>query len=232
VVKVRRPSLPTVIALLALFIALDGPSHAQNLLDGKQLRKGSVTTRAIKDRTVKVRDLTRGAFRELKRVRNNSITEAKLANRSVTIGKLMPGAVRGPAIADRSVGTADLALGSVGSAQLAANGVGTSAVADGSLGARDIARYYGRFTVDMPTITAGACWSAAPANLAAERAGADISRDLVIVTPDATWPERQLTFTVKNDGNRSRFVIAACNEGGQSVPRLIRGFRYAVIDLP
>jgi hypothetical protein len=230
-VKVRRPSLPTAIALLALFIALDGPSHAQSLLDGKQLRKGSVTTRAIKDRTVKVRDLTRGAFRELKRVRNNSITEAKLANRSVTIGKLMPGAVRSPAIADRSVGTADLALGSVGSAQLAANGVGTAAVADGSLGARDIARYYGRFTMDVPAVNPGACWPGAPAGLAPERVGADIRQDLVLVTPDSRWP-LGLAFTAKNDGSPSRFVILACNVTGTRSVAFTGGFRYAVIDLP
>lgn len=230
--KVRRPSFPAVVALLALFVALDGPSHARDLLDGKRLRKGSVSTRAIKDRTLKVRDLSRPAVRDLKAVRNGSITEAKLANRSVTPGKIMPGAVDASAIADRSVGTADLALGSVGSSHIGAGAVGGAAVADGSLGARDIARFYGRFTMVVPEVPEGQCWSGAPVGLAAERAGADISQDLVLVTPGRAWPERDLAFTVQNDGRPDRFVIAACNVTLGTVPQFQSNFRYIVIDLP
>jgi hypothetical protein len=231
-VKLRRPSIPTAIALLALFVALDGPAHAQRLINGKLLRTGTVTSRALKDRTVKTRDLSRATYRDLKAVRNDAVTASKLSAGAVTSSKIAAGAVGASAIADRSVGPADLAAGSVGAAQIAANGVGGAAVADGSLGARDIARYYGRFTMAVPGVPAHSCWSGAPTLLAPERARADISRDLVLVTPDSRWPDDRLSMTVQNDGNASRFVIQACNPGGSATPGFEAGFRYMVIDLP
>jgi hypothetical protein len=212
---VRRPSFATVIALMALFVALGGPARAVELL-----RPGSVTSKAIKDRTVQARDLKRKTLRWLRETRNNSITEAKLANRSVTPGKLAVGAVGSPALADRAVGTVDLATGSVTGVQ----------VADGLLSARDLGRYWGRFRVQLPAIRAGRCWSAEPKGLAPERARADISQDLVLVTPDSFWQDRQLAFTVSNSGLPSRFVLSAC-AFATSAPVEV-GFRYLVIDLP
>ncbi|MGH2948840.1 MAG: hypothetical protein ACRDPC_21735 [Solirubrobacteraceae bacterium] len=229
----RRPSLPLVIALLALFVALGGPAEAQRFIDGKLLRKGSVTSRAVKDRSLKVRDLGKPARRALRATRNNSITEAKLANGSVTPGKLAPGAVGSAAIADRSVGAVDLAAGSVGAPQIVDGTIGGAEVADGSLAAQDLGRYYGRFRTTIGPVPAARCWSAAPAGLAPEQAGADISQDLVLVTPDADWPEDKLAFTVRNDGRDDRFVLAACNHHPTApVPAFEAGFRYLVIDLP
>jgi hypothetical protein len=230
-VKLKRPSVPTVIALLALFVALGGPAQAQRFINGK-LRKGSVTTRAIKDRSVQVRDLNRRAVRSLQSTPNNSINEAKLANGSVTPGKLAGGAVGSAAIADAGVTGADLAPFSVGTAAVVDGSITGAKVADGSLGAQDIARFWGRFRVEIPEIAAGACWSAAPAGLAPEVAGADISQDLVVVTPGADWPDRALSFTVSNDGEVGRFVLQACNPGAAAHPAFEVGFRYMVIDIP
>jgi hypothetical protein len=222
-----------VVALLALFVALGGPAHAQRLINGKLLRKGSVTTRAVKNRSLQVKDLSRRAERSLRATADNSITEAKLANSSITPGKLAGGAVSSPAIADRSVGAIDLAPGSVGPAALADGSVSGAKIADGSLDARDLGRYFGRFRVDLPEdIASGACWSGEPTGLAPEQAGADISQDLVLVTPGDTWPEERLTFMVRNSANPSRFVLAACNQSSTHVARFAATFRYLVIDLP
>ncbi len=213
----RRPSFATVVALLALFIALGGPAEAQRLLD-----RGSVNSATVKDRSLKVRDLSRKTVRELRQTRNNSITEAKLANRSVTPGKLSVGSVGSAAIADRSVGAVDLATGTVTGGE----------VADGSLTGADLGRYWGRFRVQVPAIASGSCWSGEPTGLAPEAAGADISQDLVLVTPDSGWPEDKLAFTVRNSALRSRFVLAGCNRTISQVPAFEVGFRYVVIDLP
>jgi hypothetical protein len=224
-----------VVALLALFVALGGPAHAQRLIDGKLLRKGSVTTRAVKDRSLKLKDLSRRAERSLRATANNSITEAKLANSSVTPGKLAGGAVSSPAIADRSVGAIDLGTGSVGAAALADGSVSGAKVADGSLDARDLGRFHGRFSIrdeDSPSINAGSCWPAVPTGLAPEVAQADISQDLVLVTPGANWPEDTLALTVSNDGIPSRFVLSFCNVTPRPVDPPDVGFRYLVIDLP
>jgi hypothetical protein len=222
-----------VIALLALFVALDGPAQAQRLINGKLLRKGTVTSRAVKDRSLGVKDLSRKAVRRLQATRNNSITEAKLANSSVTPGKLQPGAVGSAAIADRGISGVDLATSSVGGAQIADSSIGGIDIADGSLDARDLGRYWGRFTVTLPEdIPPFSCWSGEPAGLGPELAGADISQDLVLVTPGQTWPDERLAFTVRNSSISSRFVISACNTTGTIVRKFTVSFRYVVIDLP
>jgi hypothetical protein len=232
-VKIGRPSLPLVVASIALFVALGGPAHAQRFINGKLLRKGTVTTRAVKNRSLQVQDLSRRAERSLRSTANNSITEAKLANSSVTPGKLAPGAVGTAALADRSVGAIDLGTHSVGAAALADGSVTGPKVADGSLDARDLGRYSGRFRVDLPEdIPARGCWSGEPIGLAPELAGADISQDLVLVTPGDSWPEDRLTFMASNSANPSRFVLAACNPTEHAVGRFAATFRYLVIDLP
>jgi hypothetical protein len=223
---VKRPSFATCIALLALFIALGGPAQASRFIDGK-LRKGSVTTATVKDHSLKTRDLSKKALRELRSTRDGSITEVKIANGAVTQRKLAPGSVGTAAIADRSVGAADLAASSVTGTQ----------IADGTLNARDVGRFYGRFQLadPIPALSPGECWSGVPADLAAERAKADISHDLVFVTPDSTWPEKKLSFNVKLEPNSpkpGRFTLAACNLTLSNSQPFTPSFRYLVIGLP
>jgi hypothetical protein len=81
-------------------------------------------------------------------------------------------------------------------------------------------------------VPASACWSGEPVGLAPEQAGADISSDLVLVTPDAGWPERQLAFTVRNSADKRRFVLAGCNVTAAASPPADVGFRYVVIHIP
>lgn len=227
----RRPTAPMVIALLALFVALDGPAHAQRVISGKLLRKGTVTSRAVKNHSLQVKDIKRKSVRKLKATANGSITEAKLANSSITPGKLGLGAVGSAAIADRGVGGVDLAPAAVGGLQVADGSLGGADVGDGSLDARDLGRYWGRFRLRVGQVAPGQCWSGVPGGLAPEAAGADISQDLVMATPTAEWPEA-LAFTVRNDGRADRFVLTGCNKTLGTVPAFEAGFRYLVIDLP
>jgi hypothetical protein len=208
----RRPSFATGIALLALFIALGGPAEAQRLLG-----KGDVNSRVVKDRSLKTRDLSRGAVRDLRSTPNGSVTEAKIANGAVTPGKLARGAVTAPSIADRAVSGA--------------------AVADGSLSAPDLGRFWGRFRSTIGPIGFGKCWSGEPTGLPAELAGVDISNDLVLVQPDDHFLERRVTFNVRASSTRGRFVLSACNvglpvTGVEDLDAFEVSFRYLIIDLP
>ena len=206
----RRPSLATVIALLALFVVLGGPAEAANVVK-------RITGRDVKDHSLQVRDLSRGAVKTLQTPRDGSVTAPKLA----------PGSVTSAAIAERTVNAGDVAINSLGAAQ----------IADGSLTARELARFYGRFKLSdsIPALDHGDCWSGVPAGLAAEKAGVDISQDVVLVTPDATWPQDRLSLTVKVESTavkRGRFVLAACNVGaGQTTP-FKPSFSYLILDLP
>jgi hypothetical protein len=209
---VKRPSFAAVIALLALFIALGGPAEAQRLFG-----RGDVDSRVVKDRSLKTRDLSRRAVRELRRTPNGSITEAKIANGAVTPGKLATGAVGAGALADSAVGGAQ--------------------VANGSLTAADLGRFWGRFRSTIGPIEFGKCWSGEPTGLPPELAGADISNDLVIVQPDDRLFERRVTFNVRGSSTRGRFVLSACNvglpvSGPHDLDAFEVSFRYLIIDLP
>jgi hypothetical protein len=207
---VKRPSFASAIALLALFIALGGPAQAAKVVK-------RVTSRDVKDHSLKLRDLSRDAVRQLQTPRNGSVTSPKLAANAVTA----------TAIADRSIGAPDIALNSLTGTQ----------IADASLTAREVGRFYGRFqlSANIPALNQGHCWSGVPTGLAAERAGADISQDVVLVTPDASWPQDQLTLTVKVENTqptRGRFVLAACNAGTGTTTAFKPSFSYVIIGLP
>ena len=206
----RRPSFATAIALLALFIALGGPAEAAKVVK-------RVTSRDVKDHSLQVRDLSRRAVTTLQTPRDGSVTASKL----------VPGSVTSAAIADRTINAGDIAINALGGLQ----------IADGSLTARELARFYGRFKVSdsIPALDHGDCWSGVPTGLAAEKAGVDISQDVVLVTPDATWPQDQLSLTVKVESTspkRGRFVLAACNVGQGRTAPFNPTFSYVILDLP
>jgi hypothetical protein len=221
-----------VIALLALFVAVGGPAEAARLIGGKQ----------VKDRSLQTRDLSKKAVRELRSTPRRSVGERALADGGVTTSKLRNGAVTAVKVAPATIGASQLAPGAVGSRELRAGAAGQAQiadgavtgakVADGSLDARDTARFSGRFRVTVPIVAGQSCWSGEPVGLAPEQAGADISGDLVLATPDSAWPERQLAFTVRGSANRSRFVLAGCNATNAATTEADVGFRYVVIDLP
>ena len=218
----RRPSAALVVALLALFVAVGGPAEAARLIRSKD----------VANHSLKAQDLSKKAVRTLRQTPRSSVGTRELRDGAVTPVKLAPSAVGSGQLAPEAVGTRELRGAAVGSAQLADGGVTGAKVADGSLDARDTARYAGRFRVTVPKVVRNTCWSGEPVGLAPEQAGADVAGDLVLVTPDASWPERQLAFTVRGSATRSRFVLAGCNVTAADTDAVEVGFRYVVIDLP
>jgi hypothetical protein len=228
----RRPSAAMIVALLALFVALGGPAEAARVINGKLLQRGSVTGKAIKNRSIGMRDLSKASIRTLKSTPAGSITEAQLANGAVTPGKLAPGAVGSASIAQGGVSAGNLAHGAVGSLQTLDNSLTGNDIADGGLSANDIGRFWGQFSVKVPEVPGDSCWSGEPVGLAPERAGANINKDVVLVTPGSQWPDKQLSLTVRQSGNQSRFVLIGCNPTPTKSPAATVLFNYVIVDVP
>jgi len=228
----RRPSAALAVALVALFVAVGGPAEAARLIGSDD----------VKDRSLKTEDLSKKAVNTLRatprrsvgerQLRDGAVATAKLRDGAVTPVKLVPSAVGSAQLAPDAVGTRELRAGAAGSAQIADGAVTGAKIADGSLDSRDTSRYSGRFRVTVPRVPARTCWSGEPVGLAPEQAGADISGDLVLATPDSSWPERALAFTVRGSANRSRFVLAGCNVTDTATDEVEVGFRFVVVDLP
>ena len=225
----RRPSVPTAISLVALFVALGGPAKAARLINGREIARGTIRSAQIRDHSLATRDLSRSAVRFLRSTPDASVTEAKIANEAVTTAKLGASAVTGAKLAAGAVGTLALAPGAVTAPKLAGGSVGGDQVADGSLSTDDVARFSGRFRVPgIPTIPGGSCWSGQvqPQEIPDN---ADISQDLVLVTPGSSFDEKRLVFSYRNSSEPAHFVLALCNvTGGAFAPGDI-AFRYAVL---
>src|SRR5918999_3932793 len=197
----RRPSPSAVIAAVALFVAVGGPAQAAQLIDGGDIKKGTVGSKQVEDRSIKPQDLARGTVRSLKATPARSVVDASLADNAVTTRALAPGSVLTGTVGDGSLTAADLASNSVGTdevednavgqTEIRNNGVGASEIADqsvdsgevidGGLLARDLARYAGVLIVDFSQLDGGDCQGAAVTGTPADLANADISNDLVVV---------------------------------------------------
>ncbi len=119
----------TLIALLALFVALGGPAEAARLINGKNIRKGTVRGKQIKDRSLTTRDLSVGTRSSLRATPAGSVGTAQILNGSVSLEKLAPNSVTGNQVFDRSLTGVDLATDTIGAAQLAPNAVTNSEIA-------------------------------------------------------------------------------------------------------
>jgi hypothetical protein len=225
----RRPSPAMLVALLALFVALGGPAQARRLVNGADIKKGTVRSAQIRDRTLTLRDINPAVVRQLEHTPGNSITEGMLVNGAVTANKLGPGAVTAGKLSGGAVSAASIADGAVTGAK----------IADGSLTTADVARFSGRFRVvqqDLGTIGAHACWRGEPQGLAPERAGADITADALLVTPlGAMWDDKlMLTARTSGSAQPSRFVLMICNPTDDPIATPAAGitFSYVVFDVP
>src|SRR4051812_49717878 len=79
----RRPSPAMVVALIALFVALGGPAQAKRVIDGGSIRKGSITSRQIKNGSVAKADLSKTAVRSLTAIPASSLGSAPIADGQV-----------------------------------------------------------------------------------------------------------------------------------------------------
>jgi hypothetical protein len=189
--------LPTVIALVALVVALGGTSSAANKISGKSILKGTVASKQLKDLGVLGADL-RGDAVTGEKVADGSLTSADLGDGSVTSQDVTDGSLTGVDVKDASLGAADLAASSVGTSELA-DSVVTGRALDGA----------GFAPLDFPSIAAGSCTLSTFAPPGAEIADGNLSDDVVLATPDAFFGGN-FSFSVKTEGGAT-IGIKMCN---------------------
>jgi hypothetical protein len=219
----RRPSAAFVLAAVALFVALGGPAEAQKLLSGSDIKKGTVTTRQIKDRSLEAKDLSVKARRALA---TGGVTSRAVADSSLTAADLGANSVGTEELGDNAVGQAEIRNNGVGASEIADNSVDGGEIVDGGLRARDIARFSGTLEVRFTKVPKQSCLPAPVSNVGA---GADVSQDLMVVSASAAWPD-SLSYHVRASSPPGSFVFVACNPTVADVtPPALVEFRYAVI---
>ncbi len=236
--RLRRVHPATLIALLALFVAVGGPAEAARLINGKTIRKGTVRGRQIKDRSLTTRDLSVGTRRSLRatpagsvgasQIRNGAVSLDKLAPNSVTgnqvfdhslsavdllhdtlsAAEIAPNAITNSEIATNAVTKSDIATGAVGQAEIGAAAVGTGEIIDGDLHATDLGAFAGKVNGDFAIVVAGTC-QVKDFPVAPQHAGQDLTTDLVVVGTPASLPDN-LVATGKAAGATS-LRLQICN---------------------
>jgi hypothetical protein len=121
-VSVRRPSHATVIAYLALFVALAGTAVAAKKIQSRDIAKNAVKTNKIADAAVSNR-----------KIANFAVNTSKLADEAVTEDQLAPDSVSGNKIQQSSIGTGKLREGAVETDKIADLAVTNPKLADGAV---------------------------------------------------------------------------------------------------
>ena len=122
----------TIIAMIALLVALSGVGYAATKIGTAQLKNGAVTTPKLKNGAVTTPKLKNGAVNTAK-LKNGAVNTAKLRNNAVNSSKLASGAVRAADLGAGSVGASALANSAVTAAKIAGGAVGTNALANGAV---------------------------------------------------------------------------------------------------
>jgi hypothetical protein len=241
-----------VVALLALFVALDGPATAAHLIDGRSIKSNSITNKQIRNRTIGTQDLSKTALKRLQATPAGSITAAQLAAKAVDGSKLADGAVGAGALAPKSVdaskltdgliGATQLGMGSVTPSKLADGAVGAAAVADGGLQTPDLGDFYGSVSVDFAPFAPNTCQVAKDIEpqQSAPGQGNVISDDVVSVSAGAGWPDPLVVSGNPGAGNTLRIVACRIGQDPDKAPGdpadLINPdrmtFQYVAFDAP
>jgi hypothetical protein len=220
----RHPSPAMVVALIALFIALGGPAQAKRLIDGGSIRKGTITTKQIKNGSVAKADLSKAAVKSLTATPANSVRSQQIAD----------GSVLAPDLGAASVGAAQLQPGAVMASKLAGDSVGGGSVANGSLQTVDIGSFTGSVTVDFDTFNDNQSRCQQATTQAAPTGGSpNIADDVVLVSPPAGWSDFLIVTGKPAPNNAIRIV--ACYSVPTGTPTFDpppTTFRYVTFDAP
>jgi hypothetical protein len=239
------------LACIALFVALGGPSYAASslpknsvkskmIIDG-QVKSGDIADKSVqsvdmRDATIGLVDLSPAATAALMSILDGSVTTPKLADGAVTNPKLADNAVNSAKVEDNTLTSGDvlnqtltnldLAASSVGGSELAANSVEGDEVSNGTLDGVDIGEASGIVSLNFPNVGAGECVVRAPAVSGVQEG------DQVTASPEPDFdPEAQAMVFYGMGPAADGFIrIIGCNVSAADIDLGPVDFHYTAID--
>ena len=198
----KRPSVASVLSIIALFAALGGTSYAAATISGKQVKNGTLTGADIKNNSVGGADVKESKLGQVpSAAKATQATNADQATRP----RRRPPPTRPPPCPDNSITGAK--------------------VADRSLGAADVALANGSPTVDLPSIPANDCaYAVVPAGQ--NLAGTTVS---VSARDGAAFSNGGLSLHAAKSNIQTSFRLVACNMTGVAINPAAAEFDYTAI---
>ncbi len=214
------PSRSTLIALLALFLAVGGTATAaKRLIDGRTIKNRSVTTQK----------LTKSAVKSLRRAALAPVTGARIIDGTVTGADLAPRSVGNDQVVDRSltggklvadtVSATELGVGAAGEEEVGSDAVGNSEIKGNAISRNQLRASIlrvGIVTGTLGTIAPGACAAQTltpPASYAIPT-GAFANTTILVGAP-ADLPDGLVVSGRSPDGTALR--VQACNLSASGV---------------
>ena len=134
----RRPSLPHVVAVLAVALVLgSGSAYAAAQITSKNIKNNTIKSVDVKDGGLTGTDLADGSVTSAD-VLDSTLTSADVAADTLTAADLAPNSVGTSEILDSTITTNDVAADTLTAADLAASSVGQSEIATDGVGATEI----------------------------------------------------------------------------------------------
>lgn len=245
-ISLRRPTAGHVgvaLASLALFVSLGGVSEAARVINGKFLKKGSVTSTKIKNGAVTGGKIKNSSITGAK-IKDGAVTKADLAASAVLpdAGSVGPdaianGAVTNPKLAENSVGTNKIIDGAVNNQDLAPGSVGrnkivTDAVGYDALGLNSVRGYQanssGEETLNFGSVAAGGCASLTISDVGP--ADGTVANDAITVTPGTNFDTTGVFTFRAQPASATSIKVTVCNTGGTPLdPDGANGVTYRFI---
>jgi hypothetical protein len=218
--RIRKHASPaSLIAMVALFVALGGVSYAAATIDGKDIKNKTVAGKKLKNKTV-----TGG------KVKSDSLTGTQV-NES-TLGKVPSAASADQAASAASATTATTATNAANAdtaanaTAIANNTVSSVKVQDGSLTGRDVGRRAGNGGIAIGSVAANACETFADQ---VDPAGADMRNDAFAITFEEDWPTG-LVFSSENSDSVGYVRINVCNVTNAAIDAGSQAFHWVAFD--
>jgi hypothetical protein len=210
--RIRKHANPaSLIAMVALFVALGGVSYAAATINGKDIKNKTVAGKKLKNKTV-----TGG------KVKNDTLTGAQV--NEGTLGKVPSAASADQAASATNATNAGTAANA---SAIADNTVSSAKVQDGSLTGHDVGRRAGTKTFDFGSIGANACDAFA---ISVDPGDADMRNDAFAVTFEQSWPTG-LTFSTENSDSVGYVRINVCNVTGGVLNPGLETFHWVAFDV-
>jgi hypothetical protein len=231
--RIPLPSPAALIALVALFVAVGGPAQAARLINGQDIKRNTITSKQVKNRSLRVLDLSRGAVSRLTATPPSSIGSDKIADGSIAGVDLAAASVNSSHVVDQSLEGVDIATNAVSADEIAPNSIQGDEIEDGRLGARDVGSFVGTLVLNFPSLMPGECAfvDADVAALAAATPPFSVADDLVLVAPPAAFPDDTLALSAA-PSSATKVRVRVCNlngAGAVDLPSLT--YRYISFDM-
>jgi hypothetical protein len=209
-----RPSVATVLSLIALFAALGGTSYAAATISGKQVKNSSLTGADIKNNSIGGAD-----------VKESKLGQVPSAAKALLAAKADQATKADTATQAQKATQADSATKADSADTVKDDAITGAKVADRSLGAADITVANGSPSVDLPNIPANDCaYALVPTGQ--NLAGVTVS---VSAGESAQFANGGLSIHAAKSNIDTSFRLVACNMTAAAINPAAAPFDYTAI---